>query len=67
MHEINWSPGFSIHAVVTREARSREQSCTCPREGGGYQVHCKGAEKEARIPVKAEGTLTDAACGEADG
>jgi hypothetical protein len=27
-YEINWPPGISIHTVVTREARSSEQSCS---------------------------------------
>ena len=59
-HEIYWSPGFSIHTVVTREARGGEQSCASTREGGRYQVGCKSTEKKGRAPIEAEGTVNDA-------
>ena len=59
-HEIYWSPGFSIHTVVTREARGGEQSCASTREGGRYQVGCKSTKKKGRAPVEAEGTVNDA-------
>jgi hypothetical protein len=59
-HEINWSPGFSIHTVVAREARGGEQSCASTREGGRYQVGCKSTKKNGRAPVEAEGTVNDA-------
>jgi hypothetical protein len=59
-HEINWSPGFSIHTVVTREARGGERSCASTHEGGRYQVSCKSTKKNGRAPVEAEGTVNDA-------
>jgi hypothetical protein len=57
---IYWSPGFSIHTVVTRKARGGEQSCASTREGGRYQVGCKNTKKKGRAPIEAEGAVNDA-------
>jgi hypothetical protein len=58
-HEANWSPGFSIHTVVTREASCGEKGGACTREGGRGQVICKKAEKKSGTPVEAKGTVND--------
>jgi hypothetical protein len=57
-HETCWTPGFSIHTVVTREASRGEQGSACTREGGRGQVGDKKTKKKRGTPVEAKGTVT---------
>ena len=56
-YEINWPSGISIHTVVTREARSGEQSCPCTGEGERHEIHCKGTERKGCASVEAAGIV----------
>jgi hypothetical protein len=58
-HETNWSPGLSIHTVVTREASCGEQGGACAREGGRGQVSGKNTKKKSGTPVEAKVTVND--------
>jgi hypothetical protein len=58
-HEIDWSPGLSIHTVVTREASCGEQGGACTREGDRGEVGAKKREKKGGTPVEAKGTVNN--------
>ena len=43
--------------MVSREARSGEQSCPCAREGGRYEIRCKGTETKGCASAEAAGIV----------
>ena len=59
VHEIDWSPGLSIHTVVAREASCGERGGACTREVGRGQVSGKNTKEKNGTPVEAKGTLND--------
>jgi hypothetical protein len=57
-HEIDWSPGLSIHTVVARKASCGEQGSAGTREGGRSEISGKETGKESGVAVEAKGTVT---------
>jgi hypothetical protein len=43
--------------MVTREARSGEQSCPCTCEGGRHEIRCKGTEEKGCASAEAAGIV----------
>jgi hypothetical protein len=59
-HEIDWSPGLSIHTVVTREASCGEQGGACTRKGDRDEVSAKKTSwKKGGTPAEAKGTVNN--------
>jgi hypothetical protein len=58
-HEIDWSPGLSIHTVVTREASCGEQGGAGTREGDRGEVSAKNTKKKSSTPVEAKDTVNN--------